>query len=381
MAGDIKFDQATLENNIKFIKADAVNNAGNTSIDWFDGLFMQPDAVVMQTVKLSNKPLSITVKPLPAEGKPASFKGAVGDFKVDAMLQKDHFSTDEMGQLTVTISGDGNLQLITAPEIKWAKNIEGFDAELTDNVNEQTVPVSGSKSFTFKFNVLQPGEYSLPGIEFSYFDPVNAVYKTANTQSIHFTVAKGTGIVASPRKQLTEPQSNSGFDKLFANKLFWLSLGALVLLGILFFTNKSKSKKVSKAPVIIAKQKFTEKEIALENKLAAGTLAQQNPLQETQACLYREDCKEFYEVLKKEMKSYISIRLQILESELTAKSVCDKMDVANVPNETGVALEELMQKVEWYLYTPYQPNDERAAMYSKAHEIIQEMNAHFLQNG
>ena len=88
----------------------------------------------------------------------------------------------------------------------------------------------------------------------------------------------------------------------------------------------------------------------------------------------------FYELLKKEMKAYIAVRLQIPENKLTAKVVCDKMDETNVPNSTGVALEELMQKVEWYLYTPYQPNDERAAMYSKAHEVIQEMNAHFLKN-
>ena len=132
--------------------------------------------------------------------------------------------------------------------------------------------------------------------------------------------------------------------------------------------------------MIVEEVKPTASEIALEQKLAASRLAQQNPLQETEACLYREDCKEFYEVLKKEMKNYISLRLQIPDNELTAKSVCDKMDENNVPNGTGVALEELMQKVEWYLYTPYQPNDERAAMYSKAHEIIQEMNAHYLLN-
>lgn len=379
MAGNIEFDKATLENNIKFIKADAIRQNGG-SIDWFDGLFMQPDAVIMQTVKLSSKPLSITVKPLPQEGKPASFKGAVGDFRVDAMLQKDHFSTDEMGEITVTVSGEGNLQLVTAPEIKWGKNIEGFDAELTDNVNEQTVPVSGSKSFTFKFNVLQPGAYTLPGIEFSYFDPVNAIYKTANTQPIHFTVAKGTGVAATPKVQVANSQNNSGFNKLFANKLFWLSIAALILISILFFSYKARLKKGAKVANVVLETKPTEKETALENKLAAGALAQQNPLQETQACLYREDCLEFYELLKKEMKTYISSRLQIPENKLTAKVVCDKLDETNISNSTGVALEELMQKVEWYLYTPFQPNDERAAMYSKAQEIIQEMNAHFLEN-
>ncbi len=380
MAGEVHFDQATLENNIKFIKAEALNS-GNNSIDWFDGLFMQPDAVVMQTVKLNSKPLTITVKPLPDAGKPASFKGAVGDFKVDAMLQKDHFSTDEMGEITLTVNGDGNLQLITAPEIKWGKNIEGFDAELTDNVNEQTVPVSGSKSFTYKFNVLQPGDYTIPGIEFSYFDPINAVYKTANTQAIHFSVEKGTGIAATAKLPVTQTQNDSGFNKLFASKMFWLSLGALILLSVLFFRSKTKSKIIQPVAVVTEEPKLTEKDLALENKLAAGTLAQLNPLEETEACLYREDCKEFYEVLKKEMKAYISVRLQIPESELTAKLVCDKMDAANVPNSSIVALEELMQKVEWYLYTPYQPNDERATLYSKAHEIIQEMNAHFLQKG
>lgn len=379
MAGNIEFDQATLENNIKFIKAEAVNqNSG--SIDWFDGLFMQPNAVVMQTINLSSKPLNITVKPLPEAGKPASFKGAVGNFKVDAMLQKDNFSTNEMGELTVTISGDGNLQLVTAPEVKWIKNIEGFDAELTDNVNEQTVPVSGSKSFTFKFNVLQPGEYTLPGIAFSYFDPVAAIYKTANTQSITFSVTQGTGVVAPAKEEIIASNEDAGFNRLFSNTSFWISLAGLAFISILFFTYKARNKKLTKVPAVAKETPAAEMDTALELKLAASALAQQNPLQETEACLYREDCKEFYELLKKEMKTYISLRLQIPESQLNAKTVCDKMDEVNVPNGTCVALEELMQKVEWYLYTPFQPNDDRAAMYSKAQEVIQETNAHFLAN-
>lgn len=377
MAGNIEFDQATLENKLKFIKAEAVNPNG-ASIDWFDGLFMQPDAVVVQTIKLNSKPLQITVKPLPEAGKPASFKGAVGNFKVDAMLQNDNFSTDELGELTVTISGDGNLQLVTAPEVKWIKNIEGFDAELTDNVNEQTVPVSGSKSFTFKFNVLQPGEYTLPGIAFSYFDPVAEVYKTANTQSIKFSVTKGTGVVANNNKEIAALNNDTGFNKLFSNSSFWLSIAAFVLISILFFAYKSKNKKETVIPVIVKETLPTERETALERKLAASALAQQNPLQETEACLYKEDCKEFYEVLKTEMKTYLSLRLHVPESELSAKKVCDKLDEANVPNSICVDWEDLLQKVEWYLYTPYQPNDDRAEMYSKAQEVIQATNAHFL---
>lgn len=375
MAGEVTFDEATLENNIQFIKAEATAN-GSGQVDWFDGLFNDPNAVVMQKINLSSKPVTITVKPLPSQGKPASFKGAVGNFMVDALLQNDRFTTDEMGQLTVTIRGDGNLQLITAPEINWGKNIEAFDPILAEQLNDQTVPVSGYKSFTFNFNVLEAKEYTIPGIAFSYFDPQTATYKTANTQAIHFTVSKGTGTSQNNKVPVVEnEQKETLLNKLLHNKMIWASAGAILLLSIWVFTQKKKPAKTTK---IAAQEAEPEPLLAIEKKVDAAAVCQQNALQKTKEYLHYKDGKRFYEVLNGEMKTYLSKRLQIPVTALSAKTISEKMDENGFPNSTCVGLENLLQQIEWFIYTPSQSEDHRNQLYEKAHEIIQEINAHYI---
>ncbi len=49
------------------------------------------------------KPVEITVKPLPVENKPEDFKGAVGNFTIQASFQKNKITTDDAGNLKIVI--------------------------------------------------------------------------------------------------------------------------------------------------------------------------------------------------------------------------------------------------------------------------------------
>ena len=151
--GPIEVESATLDNKISFVKYSG-NNGNNYNID--------PNSLVTETVALSTKPTIINVKPLPESGKPAGFKGAVGNFLMEAVLQKDSFTTDETAKLFVTITGEGNMHLLTLPDIKWPSNFELFDAKMSDNTDNKTVPISGSKTFEVPFAVAKEGTYRKP---------------------------------------------------------------------------------------------------------------------------------------------------------------------------------------------------------------------------
>ncbi|MCY7290613.1 MAG: BatD family protein, partial [Ferruginibacter sp.] len=163
-AGQTELESASLDNRITFIKYSG-NNGNNYYID--------PNGMVTETVTLSSKPMSIQVKPLPETGKPDGFKGAVGNFTIESSLQKNNFSTDETGKLFITITGSGNMQLLTLPDITWPANFEVFDTKLTDNTDNKTVQISGSKSFEIPFSVGKEGNYQIPLINFSFFDPAS----------------------------------------------------------------------------------------------------------------------------------------------------------------------------------------------------------------
>ncbi|MEJ7674619.1 MAG: hypothetical protein WKF59_18450 [Chitinophagaceae bacterium] len=90
--------------------------------------------------------------------KPPSFKGAVGNFKIAATLEKNKITTEDAGSLKVIISGSGNIQLVNAPGILWPEGIEGFESKASENIDKLSVPLMGDKVFIYPFTVNSAGK-------------------------------------------------------------------------------------------------------------------------------------------------------------------------------------------------------------------------------
>ena len=117
--GKLELETAQLENKIRFIKEDYARkqlNDMNEVLRDFTEIAVSPQGTEEHSVILESKPVFISVKPLPENNKPLNFKGAVGKFDISAGLAKSNFTTDDAGKLLVVITGQGNLQLVNAPE-------------------------------------------------------------------------------------------------------------------------------------------------------------------------------------------------------------------------------------------------------------------------
>ena len=349
-AGAVELESATLDNKISFLK----NNNGS-------------DEMVTENVSLSSKPVTIMVRALPEEGKPAAFKGAVGNFTIDASLEKNNFSDNETGKLLITVSGSGNLQLVTPPEIKWPANFEVFDAHVTDNIDNAVFPIRGSKTFEIPFAVQQPGSYTTPQIDFIFFDPHTASYKTVSAKSISFTVSKGQGkTVSEPATEQTEPVSF--INNIGKNRgIIILSLAGIILIGFLAGRRKKTTPPSATLP---------EKKSAVENSSVISSL--QNPLSKTEECLHLEECSAFYSVLNKEFKELLARRFSIPAAMINARSVAGIMDNAGTDNTTILQTQQLLRDIELQLYTPFEHNEQFKEMYARAQTLIQILNLNML---
>jgi len=67
--------------------------------------------------RIKSEPIKISVKPLPTAGKPRDYSGAVGDYKMQAALDKDSVKTNEAITLKVAVSGSGNIKMLPEPII------------------------------------------------------------------------------------------------------------------------------------------------------------------------------------------------------------------------------------------------------------------------
>ena len=97
-SGDLVLEPAEIDNNVHFIKSEYFNKQRDNAADifgFFSDVAIPPEGVEDHKITLQSKPMSILVKPLPVSGKPADFKGAVGNFSIDATLSKKNFNTDE----------------------------------------------------------------------------------------------------------------------------------------------------------------------------------------------------------------------------------------------------------------------------------------------
>lgn len=372
LSGNLELGIAEIENNIQFIKAGYVDQHTD-AFNGFAQATIPPEGIDIQKVTLQSKPLNILVKALPDAGKPAGFKGAVGNFTIEARVENDNFSTDDDGKMAVIISGEGNLQMINAPEIAWPQGIEGFDSKATDDLFKGTVPVSGRKIFEFPFTVAKPGKYILPAVEFSFFDLRDEKYKTIRSNPIEIQVAKGTGKPKGIIAETNFKSKDNFLTRFFSNRLRVVSLVAvLIIIGLIVWLKRDTKKEKQIAAEALAAEKLKEAETAVE-EIATEHY---NPLLVSEECLDHYDAGMFYRQLNIELKNYLSKKLQLPPENLNRKNIAEQLDARGISNETSVELQKLIDEIEWELYTPFADNEKKKEMYERAHDIIQLVNTY-----
>jgi hypothetical protein len=141
-----------------------------------------------RSVKIESKSISITVKPLP-ENKPVEFTGGVGKFSIQASLDKNSATGNEPINLTVKITGTGNIRLIEKPLMPAIPGLKIMDPEVKDNIQTSGDIIKGSKLFTFPMIPQTDGKYVIPPVKMAYFDPNDKSYHTIQSESFECTAS------------------------------------------------------------------------------------------------------------------------------------------------------------------------------------------------
>ena len=140
-------------------------------------------------VKLKSNTVKVLVRPLPSNA-PASFKGAVGNFKMNSSINKTATITNDPLTLKLAVSGKGNLQLINEVDVRVPYDMERYDPVINTHLDS---PLSGSKTFEYLIMPKVEGQFTIPAVEFTYFDPDARQFKTLKTQPYQIQVGKGLG--------------------------------------------------------------------------------------------------------------------------------------------------------------------------------------------
>ena len=394
-AGNIDLDPVEVENTVHFVRGGGhPEHHGGSLQDMLDQMMDDntygPE--VTENVTLDTKPVTITVKPLP-ESKPAGYNGAVGDFSVETSLGNKTVAAQEEMTLHVVVKGKGNLPMLTAPMVSWPAGFESFEPTAKEDVNKTVAPMTGSKSFDYVFTARNPGQYTLPAVSFSYFDPASQTYKSASGQpyDIQVTPAVRKSHSASPAVVTTIASQSSLGDrvgKFVQDHLEWIFAVILISGVALYFwrQNIHLRKKTAEEKAVTAARaeapapvntsrgnapiapweaaQAAEKEKEKQEKAAApdtpGMASNSyvpeapvvDPLQDARRLLEEGDPKGFYREVNRAIWKAIGRKLNLPATELNKQNSIRLLQLRGWDDPAILSLENILGECEMNLYTP-----------------------------
>lgn len=279
-------------------------------------------------ITVGSQPITIKVKPLPNRGKPSNFSGAVGNYRMELSANKDSLNTNDAIDVSLKITGEGNLPLIAAPKLSFPPDFEIYDPETENNYSTNAGGVSGSKIFNYLVIPRHAGVFELDPFEFSYFDLATESYKTLKSDALRFKVGKGDEsenvVYSANRKEEVEIldtdiryihkdiEIDDQRASFFGSVLFYFSLGLLLFLGIGLFIAAS------------IYRKRNEDQVGLKQS-RAKKLAQKR-LSKAKNLLKSDNMSAFYEEISNAIYGYYSDKLNLQRSELTQDKIIEQLE-------------------------------------------------------
>jgi hypothetical protein len=140
------------------------------------------------TFTKSSEPIKIKVKPLPLEGRPADFSGAVGDFQVTARIEDNNVVANQPFPLKIRFEGRGNAKLIDIPPFQPPEGMELYDTQKDSKFFGWG---TSFKEFTVLLIPRREGDFVIPPIAASMFDPNSKKYISRSTEALRVRVGAG----------------------------------------------------------------------------------------------------------------------------------------------------------------------------------------------
>ena len=343
----VMFPQMTGKLEIPSITFNGTVVQQNRNVDPFEAFFNGGSGYI--EVKRSIKAPGVTIQVDPLPQKPAGFSGGVGHFNISAQLDKTTVKANDPATLRVVISGIGNLKLIKEPVVAFPKDFDKYDAKITDKTKLTPNGVEGNMIYDFLVVPRNQGKYTIPAIEFIYYDTSSNSYKTIKTQPFELTVEKGDGSNASANYATAKDEDIhpiktgkmkiTGAEGMFFNSTnYWLILCLLIAAFIVLLVVFRK-RAIENADIVKLRSKKANK-VATKRLRKADKLMRQNHY------------GEFYDEVLRALWGYVGDKLNIPVSELSRDNISERFHEHNVDEETITKFVGAIDECEYARYAP-----------------------------
>lgn len=374
-SGTLELDAAEVENDVTFLRAEyAMKDKGEHLPDLlrsFEADDIRHEGLAAEKVNIKSNPVSVTVKALPDVSKPASFDGAVGKFSIEATVDKKELELHDAAILKVIIKGEGNFGIVNAPVIRWPKGVEVYEPYAKEDFLKSMVPLRGYKTFQFTFMPKQSGYLTIPGVEFSYFDPKANKYETIVTDSIGIKTLPGAGNLATAAGYASESIAGAGTNGVNRSWILGSAAVLLIMFGFILFRYIRAGENV----------KFAIQQAAptITPPIEAATteptpVHKPDPLFNARMLLIQQNSAAFYSELSKSIKDFSAEKLSI-QSTNPGKLVIEQALRNKGFDDILISqFQLLLQQCEVALYTPSLNDTDMQSAYDLADDFVHQLN-------
>ena len=325
--------------------------------------------------KVQSQRTTVNVKALPS-GAPASFSGAVGSFTMDTEFPAERLAANSGANITVKISGRGNLTFVQAPKLQLPASFELYNVKTTESINASSAGISGYRQFEYPFIARAEGPYEIEPVEFTYFDPQRMEYMTLKSKSLPLEIlpdANGGGdaVVMQGRGVSKEEVRLLGEDirfiKLGSAQLrtvavpflfstaYWILLaGILILFALAYAALRHRIRESQNVALVRGKR---------ANKVAVQRFRTAKRYMEEQ------NRHAFYEEMLRALWGYMSDKFNIPMANLTKENVREELHKRGVAAEDSQRFTDIITRCDEAQYSPVE-STRMGEVYSEGVNLI-----------
>lgn len=322
----------------------------------FDPFFGGGHEIYNLRRKLVTPEVTVSVKDFPA-GAPASFTGAVGRYTMEAKLSTDRLEANSAATATVKISGTGNLNFLQAPKLELPTSFELYDVKSDESLRTNGSGNTGYRRFEYPFIARAEGDYTIPPIEFTYFNPETEKYVTLSSQAFPIAITPdrngggaSQGITTVAKKEdvrllgndirfikLGNPALRSHVTPLVMSPLYFIVAAAILILFAAVYAAMRKHIRDSRNTALV-KGRRANKVAVQRFRTAAKYMKEQNR-------------HAFYEEMLRALWGYLSDRFNIPVADLTKESVREELARRGAHDEARL-ITKIISECEEAQYSP-----------------------------
>jgi hypothetical protein len=295
--------------------------------------------------------------------------GAVGNFNIDRRASVTQAYIGESIEVTTSISGEGNLPLISRPSYTFPENFEIYSPQEETDISRRGTTISGTRTFRDRVVPRTAGVFTIPEEQIAVFDPDNRRFNYVTLTPIQIEVIRDPAATVADAGQGVNLQlmtglavwNQSGRNDILGSNWIWAGFLIPVIALAIAWQQKRHMKRLQ------SDESFARAHYAWDN-VEELLLKAENKVAE-------DNSKEVYNLLHKAITGYITDRTGLPGAGLSDSEIIQETSRRVKNDELVRNLKKILDKCANISYAPVESTEDIESDISQTRSLLKQLRA------